>query len=38
MTSTYYGVKDDFAWKLDWHNSWLLVTNTNSTHLPQAHA
>ena len=35
MTYTYYGVKDDFAWKLDWHNSWLLVTNTNSTHLPR---
>ena len=35
MTYTYYGVKDDSAWKLDWHNSWLLVTNTNSTHLPR---
>ena len=35
MTYTYYGVKGDFAWKLDWHNSWLLVTNTNSTHLPR---
>ena len=35
MTYTYYGVKDDSAWKLDWHNSWLLVTNTNSTHRPR---
>ena len=34
MTYTYYGVKDDFAWKLDWHNSWLPHKNTNSTHLP----
>ena len=35
MTYTYYGVRGDSAWKLDWHNSWLLVTNTNSTHLPR---
>jgi hypothetical protein len=33
--TAYYGVKGDFAWKLDWHNSWLLVTNTNSQHLPR---
>lgn len=35
MTYTYYGVKGDSAWQLDWHNSWLLVTNTNSQHMPR---
>jgi hypothetical protein len=35
MTYTYYGVRGDSAWKLDWHNSWLLVKNTNSQHLPR---
>ena len=35
MTYTYYGVRGDFAWQLDWHNSWLLVTNTNSQHMPR---
>jgi len=34
VASTYYGVKGDFAWKLDWHNSWLIHKNTNVTHLP----
>ena len=33
--TAYYGVKGDFAWQLDWHNSWLLVTNTNSQHMPR---
>ena len=35
MRYTYYGVKGDAAWQLDWHNSCLLVTNTNSQHLPR---
>ena len=35
MRYTYYGVKDNSAWQLDWHNSWLLVTNTNSQHMPR---
>ena len=35
MTYTYYGVKGDSAWQLAWHNSWLLVTNTNSQHMPR---
>jgi len=35
MTYHYYGVKGDSAWKLAWHNSWLLVTNTNSQHMPR---
>ena len=35
MTYTYYGVKGDSAWQLDWHNSWLLVTTTNSQHMPR---
>ena len=35
MTYHYYGVKDNWAWQLDWHNSWLLVKNTNSQHIPQ---
>ena len=33
--TAYYGVKGDFVWKLDWHNSWLLCTNTNSQHMPR---
>ena len=33
--TAYYGVKGDFAWQLDWHNSWLLCTNTNSQHMPR---
>ena len=33
--TAYYGVKGDSAWKLYWHNSLLLVKNTNSTHLPR---
>jgi hypothetical protein len=33
--TAYYGVRGDFAWQLDWHNSWLLVTTTNSQHMPR---
>ena len=35
MTYTYYGVKDNFAWQLDWHNSWLPHTNIYSQHMPR---
>ena len=33
--TAYYGVKGDSAWKLDWHNSFLLYKNTNSQHMPR---
>ena len=32
MTYHYYGVKDDSAWQLAWHDSW---KNTNSQHMPR---
>ena len=32
MTYHYYGVKDNSAWQLSWHNSW---KNTNSQHMPR---
>jgi hypothetical protein len=36
MTYHYYGVKDNWAWQLDWHKSWLPhKPHTNSLHMPR---
>lgn len=36
MTYHYYGVKDNSAWQLDWHKSWLPhKPHTNAMHMPR---
>ena len=32
---TYYGVKDDFAWQLNWGAIWLPHTNNNFQYMPR---